>query len=534
MNIKLLDCTLRDGGYINDWNFGNSVIKYMMHRYINAGMDIVEVGFLDDRRIVDLNRTIFPTTDALNRVYEGIDKKNTTLVAMIDYGTCAIDNIGPKSESIIDGIRIIFKKPNMYKAVEFGRQLIEKGYFVCLQLVSVTSYEDRDILDFCEAANKINPFAVSIVDTYGLMHKEQMKHYFELLEHNLAPQIAIGYHSHNNFQLAYSNTIEILGLDTERTVILDGSAYGMGKSAGNAPIELLAMHLNSNYGKEYDINQILEIIDTAIMPIHKTSPWGYALLYYLAAANNCHPSYINFLLEKSTLSVESINKIVKKIEPEKKLNYDKEHIKDLYNEYQNVRFDDACALEEIKEKYTNKDILLLGPGSSISSENDTIVDYINSNDVEVMAINFIPKKIQTETLFIGNSKRYGTMLEELLTVGKEKTIIATSNVSAVNDEFDYVINSERLVDDRDAIIDNSFAMVLNLLRIVKPKSVVLAGFDGYDSSSEYGKYCNESFAYSSDYERLAKVNNQLAEKVSELKEELNISFLTKSKYEVIE
>ena len=133
MDIKLLDCTLRDGGYVNDWNFGNSVIKYMLQRYINAGLDIIEIGFLDERREFDINRTIFPNMDALNSVFEGIDKREAKLVAMIDYGTCSIDRLLPQSKSLIDGIRIIFKKPNMYRAIEFAREVIKKGYFAKIE-----------------------------------------------------------------------------------------------------------------------------------------------------------------------------------------------------------------------------------------------------------------------------------------------------------------------------------------------------------------------------------------------------------------
>lgn len=529
MEIKLLDCTLRDGGYVNDWNYGNSVIKYMLQRYVNAGMDLVEIGFLDERREFDINRTIFPDTDAMNKVFEGVDKKDTKLVAMIDYGTCGADKIAPKSETIIDGIRIIFKKPNMYKAIEFAKEILAKGYFVSMNMVSITAYEDRDLLDFCEAVNKINPYAVAIVDTYGLMHKEQMQHYFAMLNHNLNPEIAIGYHSHNNFQLAYSNTIEILNMKTNRTLVLDGSAYGMGKSAGNAPIELLAMHLNDCYGKNYDMNQILEIIETAVMPIYKKTPWGYALLFYLAASNNCHPNYITYLLDKSTLSIESINKIVKKIEPEKKLNYDKEHIKNLYDEFQNVKFDDEQAIKDLKTEYQGKRILLLGPGKTVSSEEDKICGFIENNEVEVIAVNFIPKRIKADALFIGNSKRYGTMIVDL--AKSDLPIIGTSNVSSLNKEFKYFVNCERVLDKGEDISDNSLAMVLNLLSMIQPKNITLAGFDGYDMDSTKELYCDESFNLSDDFGRLSRVNQQLKAKIAEMKEELSIEFLTSSEYE---
>lgn len=530
MEIKLLDCTMRDGGYVNDWEFGNSCIQYMLQRFIKSGVDIVEIGFLDERRNPDKNRTIFPDTQSMNQVFGKVNKQNTTLVAMIDYGTCGAEHIQNKSDVLIDGIRIIFKKPNMYKAIDFGKQLIEKGYFITLQLVSVTTYSDRDILDFCEAANQINPYAIGIVDTYGLMHKEQVKHYFELLDHNLKEDVAIGYHSHNNFQLAYANTIELLDLKTNRTVILDGSAYGMGKSAGNAPVELLAMHLNDSYNKNYDINQFLEVIDTCIMPIFNKQRWGYSLMYYLSASNNCHPNYINYLLSKKTLSVKAINTIVAGIAPEKKLNYDADHIKMLYARFQSKKYEDSVAINELVEKYGDKDILLLAPGKSIMEEYEKVQKYIDEHDVLVLSVNFVPERYLVDGIFIGNSKRYGTMIEQISALQPRPVITATSNVTSLNRDFDYMINMERLVDIREDIVDNSTAMILNLLKIVGVRSVVLAGFDGYGMLDE-DAYCNECLSLSDDTIRLQRVNEQLKEKIAELSKEMKIMFLTESKYE---
>ena len=90
-NVKILDCTLRDGGYVNDWDFGHSVITGTYKRLDEAGVDYIEVGFLDDRREFDINRSIMPNTDAINKVFANVEKKHAIPVAMIDYGTCGIE-----------------------------------------------------------------------------------------------------------------------------------------------------------------------------------------------------------------------------------------------------------------------------------------------------------------------------------------------------------------------------------------------------------------------------------------------------------
>ena len=116
--IQLLDCTLRDGGYVNDWNFGHNNLISIFERLVNARIDIVEVGFIDDRREFDINRSILPDTRSFEEVYGKCNHKDTMVVGMIDYGTCSLSNLQPCNESILDGIRVIFKKDKRKEAVE--------------------------------------------------------------------------------------------------------------------------------------------------------------------------------------------------------------------------------------------------------------------------------------------------------------------------------------------------------------------------------------------------------------------------------
>ena len=180
---------------------------------------------------------------------------------------------------------------------------------VFAQLVSVTSYTENEIKDLARLANEAKPYAVSMVDTYGLMHQDNLVHYFDLLNTHLDPEIGIGYHGHNNFQMGYANCIEFLKRSTsyQRNIVVDGTLSGMGKSAGNAPIELIAMHLNATYGKKYEIDQFLEAIDTNLAAFRKPTLWGYNLYHFIAAYNDCHPSYVSYLVEKRTLSIKSVN-----------------------------------------------------------------------------------------------------------------------------------------------------------------------------------------------------------------------------------
>ena len=153
--IKLLDCTLRDGGYINDWNFGHSVITGTYKRLDAAGVDFIEVGFLDDRRSFDINHTIQPNTDCYNMVFSGVKKIHAIPVAMIDYGTCDISNIGECDSTFIDGIRVIFKKEKIDEALPFCRMIKEKGYKLFIQAISITAYSDMEMLEYIQKINEM-------------------------------------------------------------------------------------------------------------------------------------------------------------------------------------------------------------------------------------------------------------------------------------------------------------------------------------------------------------------------------------------
>ncbi len=253
-NIELLDCTLRDGGYVNDWEFGHDNLVILFERLVSSGVDYIEIGFMDDRRQYDMNRSITPSSVGMNQLYEGLDKKNAFVVGMIDYGTCDISLIQPQSETIMDGIRVIFKKQKMHEAVAYMKQIKDLGYKVFCQAVSITSYDDDELEELIELVNDLDPYAFSLVDTYGLLHKEQLMHYYNFANIHLNEDIRLGYHAHNNFQLAFANCVELIeSADDSRSILIDGTLYGMGKSAGNAPVELLANYMNSHLDKHYHV-----------------------------------------------------------------------------------------------------------------------------------------------------------------------------------------------------------------------------------------------------------------------------------------
>ena len=525
--IKLLDCTLRDGGYINDWNFGHDNIVNIFERLVDVGVDIIEVGFLDERRPFDMDRSIMPDTDSVEKIYGKLDRKGAMIVGMIDYGTCSLDNIKPASESYLDGIRVIFKKHLREPAMEYCRALKEKGYKVFAQLVSVTSYDDDEMLDLIRLANDVKPYAVSMVDTYGLMHHNNLMHYFALLNDNLDPEIGLGYHAHNNFQMGYANCISMLSNKIERQMIVDGTIYGMGKSAGNAPLELIAMHMNKTMGTKYQVGQILEAIDTSVSEFYQTPTWGYSIFYFIAAFNDCHPSYVSYLMDKRTLSIKSINEILGSLQGEKKLLYDKNYIEELYVNYQVNEINDEADAARLAAELAGKEILVLGPGASIKKQKKEIADYIEEKHPVVISINFVNDNFRPDYIFLSNSKRY---VQLATTLSRENyAVIATSNVTGTSPEaFAYMLNFSSLMDADAEFIDNSLAMMLKaLIRFGCPK-VTLAGFDGY--SARRTNYFASGMEYDFVKKKAEDLNAYMTAFLESVKDKIEVSFLTETRY----
>lgn len=533
--MYLLDCTLRDGGYVNDWEFGYDTIINIYERLVSARVDMIEVGFIDASRPYDKNRSIFPDTEGVMRTFGGLGRGESLIVGMIDYGTCPIENVEPQKDSFLDGIRVIFKKEKMHQAIEFCRQVKQKGYRVFVQAVSITSYDDVSFRELLGLVNELEPHFFSLVDTYGLLHKEDLQKYLQMADEGLKLNIGLGYHAHNNFQLAYSNCIEFLECPMKREVLVDGSLYGMGKSAGNAPIELLSMYMNEHCGKSYQVKQLLEAIDVNIMSIYRKSPWGYTFKFYLSAANDCHPNYVTYLQEKRKLSVKSISEILDAISPEKKLLYDVDYIEQLYLRYQAKECEDTKDREKLKKLWMEgekkRSVLLLGPGRSIVLQREKVTACIEELEPLVIAINFVPEEFVPDALFISNAKRYVQLLPKLMRFSPPIPVIATSNVTSADIPFDYTLNYATLLDEKAWVVDNPLVMFLKFLKQLEADKVFLAGFDGF-KKAEAANYVNENMEYEFTQEKALQLNRDTEASLKRQGLEEMVCFITDTLYQL--
>ena len=517
--LKILDCTLRDGGYINDWNFGEANIKQIVNSLSDANVDLIELGYIDKKGSDSLDSTKRSSLEAfLNLGFS----KNSRHVVMINYGDFDLCEIPPQNKTNLFGIRVAFKKSNLIPAIHFCDGLIKKGYEVFVQPMVTASYIDEEFLALVDLANTLHPFAFYLVDSFGEMSEKDLIHFYSLAESKLLPDIHLGFHSHNNLQLAYSNCKKFISFKSKHNLIVDSSLFGMGRGAGNLNTEIFLDYLINEFDMHFNINPIINVIDRVINKIYVERHWGYSIPYYISAKNHCHPNYAHFLDGKKNLTFFEIEKIIKSIAKEKKEIFDKDYINNIYIEYQNKEI--ACDnFEETKKLFSGKNIVLVAPGPSFKLFKNTIKQLRLNEDNIIVTINFVPEEITFDYAFFSNSKRFADIN---LNINSEQLVV-TSNIVANN--VNNVIPYFSLLNEKDVIYDNGGLMCIKLMIICGAKSIKLVGFDGYGHSPAED-YADESlrlpFRNSNEY-----MNQPIKEVINEYRKNISITFLSKSRYE---
>jgi len=322
--IELLDCTLRDGGYINNWDFGSANIENIIALLSGSGIETVECGFYKIKDNNDLNSTLFSSFPDFERIVPAKRSGNYSL--MINFGEIPDDKLINNCSYPVE-IRIAFKKHHLNGIKDFAKKLIDRGFFVSLNPMHASLYTKKELDYLIEIANELNPVCLTVVDTMGIMTEEDTSKLFKYIDKNLIGKTAIGFHSHNNLQLSFSNTKKLISLKLNRKIIIDCCILGMGRGAGILPTELIAQYLNTNCGKNYNVEYITQAADRFIRPLEIKYKWGYSYPFYLSARNRCHPNYAKFLIDNYDFSFEEMDKIFHKIPEDEKTNFSKEVVK---------------------------------------------------------------------------------------------------------------------------------------------------------------------------------------------------------------
>lgn len=524
-NIQVLDCTLRDGGCVNNFDFGAEYMNQILHSLEASQVEIIECGYIDEKNGSESERTQYKNEEVIRDNFLVNKKKGISYVAMVDYGKYDVESLPQKTERDIDGIRLAFHKKDRHNIIAVGKTIIRKGYQLYIQPMTVMRYSDYELLELIREVNEELPNAEAfyIVDSFGEMRSNDMIRIMNLVDHNLKPEMKLGFHSHNNLQLSYSNAISFIDFHTNRDCIVDASIMGMGKGAGNLNTELFAEHLNLYFKKNYQIQPLLEVIDKVINQIHSEFYWGYSVEYYLSSINHCTPSYAAHFFKKHMLSIDQVSDLLKMLPEEKKISFDKAYADELYLKYNEEKeFDDSEVLRELKERFAGKRILLLAPGKHLTDADDTIRTMLEDKDVVSVALNQY-KPYDTDYVLATKQEVFDKVKE------KQKNIIVTSNVSRTPEENIKVVNYKEWIKIENGVKDSALVIIFNILHALDVKEVYLAGFDGF-SANINENYIDKNMRRPVTDEQARERNTFFAQFICGMKETMQIEFLTESLY----
>lgn len=293
--IKVLDCTIRDGGLINKWQFSDEIVRKVFLALTDAGVDYMEIGYKSSEKYFSRDEHgawKFCTEEDIKRIVGDV-KTEMKLSAMADIGRIDSEDIPPKNGSILDMIRVACYAKEIDKGIALAHECLDKGYEATINLMAVSKVLERDLDEALDDLSKSRVPIVYLVDSFGALYSEQIhflaKKYFQAL-----PGKELGIHTHNNQQLAFANTIEAIIAGVNR---LDATLYGMGRGAGNCPLELLLSFLKN---PKFDIRPLIEVIQEIFIPMKADVEWGYHIPYLITGVLNEHPrSAMKIMAEKN-------------------------------------------------------------------------------------------------------------------------------------------------------------------------------------------------------------------------------------------
>jgi 4-hydroxy 2-oxovalerate aldolase len=284
--IKVIDCTIRDGGLINDHRFDDNFVKAVYRACSAAGVDYVELGYRASKTQFSpdkYGRSKFCDEDFLEWVAEGVGNP-AKIATMVDIGRVDLDQIRPKNESIVDLVRVACYIKDVDKAIAYVNHLSEKGYDTTVNIMAVSTALFPDLEEALAQLAECPVKAVYVVDSFGALFSEQIHYLVKLYGKYLWPKKKeVGIHAHNNQQLGFANTIEAIRKGAN---YLDGTIYGIGRGPGNCTLELLLAFLKN---PKFRLDTILEIIEKEFLPLLNKIEWGYIIPYMLTGILNQHP-----------------------------------------------------------------------------------------------------------------------------------------------------------------------------------------------------------------------------------------------------
>ena len=343
--IMIMDCTMRDGGWVNEFDFGTDGMRDILKTEEGAGIEFIELGYLDQNKGFYRDKTMYANYAALEEGFAGVRRsEGTTRLVMIDCGKFDAEKLPkhvPGDTAVIDGIRLCFHKKDTEKAISFGKKLLDRGFRLFVQPMVTSRYSDDDIKKLIETVqDELKGFeAFYIVDSFGVLHEKEICERLLLADAYLEQDIMLGLHTHNNLNLCMEDAKGACALaqtgesdrpardknmlHPDRRLILDATLDGLGKGPGNLVTEEIASYLNETFDNGYDLNRLNALSARLIKPLRNAFEWGYAPEYELSSRYAATPTYARIFCREYKRSLQELEVFFKNMPENKKDSFDR-------------------------------------------------------------------------------------------------------------------------------------------------------------------------------------------------------------------
>lgn len=317
---KLLDCTIRDGGHLNIWNFSEECVKETYQTAIKTGINYFEIGYRYDTPPQNCGKFAICDDDYLLTLLK--PNENCKISLMIDAGKCSLSKFKECNlqNTPISIVRISTYPQKLETAFDLCEGLKQKGYEIFLNLMAISEYSQKDYEKIEKWQQKNILKSIYFADSFGSFYPSDIEHYYRKLKTIGFDKIS--FHSHNNLQLAFANSLKAIELGFYS---IDASVFGMGRSAGNLPVELITGYMQKKYNPIHYIN----LIEKYYLDLFNKTPWGYNIQPLISGLKNIHPNYIKELYAKNSFSNDKIWEISDTIKEKAPISYNQQEINNL-------------------------------------------------------------------------------------------------------------------------------------------------------------------------------------------------------------
>lgn len=331
-NVKILDCSLRDGGHLNKSYFGYEIIKGFIEKLALANTDIIEIGFLQDCNF-QKDYAIYPTIKDAEHFLENIDCKNSIISLLTQVDKFDISNLEQCSGKV-KMIRVSFHNNFIDLGMKYCEIVKKKGYLCSVNPINFSHYSKEEVVDLISKVNKINPDVFSIVDTFGVLLNNDFRNKLNLINHLLNKKIRRGIHLHENLNLAFSSAQTLIETNSAGgEIIIDTSVLGMGRAPGNLKTEFLEYYINqSSHTQKYSMQYIYSLMENEICKLKESIDWNNEFAYGISAFTNVHRTYAEYLINKR-IPLKDIERLIKLIPNEFKGRFNEKQIEEIYQNY---------------------------------------------------------------------------------------------------------------------------------------------------------------------------------------------------------